>query len=69
MIDSIRSSDGFGVSKRADRAGPPADEGAPNNYYDTGLLKTSEAPFIEENIKTSVLRFLNFASKNFLCIN
>lgn len=28
MIDSIRSPDGFGVSKRVDRTGPPADEGA-----------------------------------------
>lgn len=28
MIDSIRSDDDFGVSKRVDRTGPPADEGA-----------------------------------------
>ena len=28
MIDSIRSGDGFGVSKRVDRSRPPADEGA-----------------------------------------
>lgn len=30
MIDSIRSDDGFGVSKYVDRNGPPADEVASN---------------------------------------
>lgn len=30
MIDSIRSDDGFGLSKRVDRTGPPADGEATN---------------------------------------
>lgn len=34
MIDSIRWDDDFGVSKRVDRTGPPADEEASNNFYD-----------------------------------
>lgn len=33
MIDSIRWDDDFGVWKRVDRTGPPADEEASNNFY------------------------------------
>lgn len=38
MIDSIRWDDDFGVSKRVDRTGPPADEEASNNFYDNECL-------------------------------
>lgn len=42
MIDSIRWGDAFGVSKRVDRTGPPADEEASNNFYDIEFWKLEE---------------------------
>lgn len=41
MIDSIISDDGFGVSKRVDRTGPPAGC-ASNNYWYTGNIERIE---------------------------
>lgn len=42
MIDSIRWDDDFGVSKRVDRTGPPADEEACNNFSDIECWKLLE---------------------------
>lgn len=44
MIDSIRWDDDFGVSKRVDRTGPPADEEASNNFYDFECWNLLEVP-------------------------
>lgn len=48
MIDSIRPGDGFGESKRVDRAGPPADEGVWSQT--SNLLEVSRNVFIYLNI-------------------